>query len=473
MNLLILPNQLFEKKYLPKNINKIILLEEPTYFGHRDKKYNFNKLKLILHRASMKFYFDYLKSHNYKIEYININKINYNKILKNQKILMFKPYDYFLEKKYKKYNSYIKYIKNPNFLLSEKQLEKFYIKLNGKNPKHSNFYNFIKQELNILKNEKTYDKMNRNKLPKNIIISKLPKIHENNYIKEAKKYIQIHFKNNYGNIENFIYPINYIDSNKWLNNFINNKLKYFGEYQDAIDENNNFLFHSIISPMLNIGLLSPDKIIKKIVKINNIKINNIEGFIRQIIGWREYNRFCYIYYYDQMKTTNIFNNKNKLNKNWYTGNTGLYPLDNTIKYAFDYGYLHHILRLMVMGNLMNLCNIHPDEVYKWFMEFSVDSYDWVMIMNVYSMSLWSDKGLTMSKPYISTDNYIMKMSNYKKNKWNSIWKSLFYNFLNNNKNIIKNTPYNRNYQYFDNLQNNKKNDMIKIAKNFIKNNIKF
>jgi deoxyribodipyrimidine photolyase-related protein len=470
MILILLPNQLFEKKYLPI-VNKIYLIEEPIYFGYRNKKMNFNKLKLVLHRASMKYYTDYNKD----VEYIEIDNINYKTLLKGD-VTMFHPYDYLLEKKYKKYNKNIKYIDNPNFILTEEQIQIYHNKVNGKNVRMTNFIDYVKEQMNILKGKKSYDKDNRVALPKNIKIPSLPKIKDDNYIKEAKKYINKKFKNNYGDVNNFIYPISHKESKKWLNNFIKKRFSNFGKYQDAIDSEEPFIFHSVISPMLNIGLLMPTDVIKTVQQAykrsKNININDFEGFARQIMGWREYQRFCYKFYYQKMITTNIFKNKNKLNKNWYYGNTKIDPVDSAIKISFKYGYLHHIMRLMVMGNVMNLCGIHPDEIYKWFMEFSCDSYDWVMIQNVYSMATWSDKGLTMSKPYFSTDNYIMTMGNFKKGRWNDIWSALFYNFLDKHKKIIKNTPYIRNYIYFKKLSMKEKRNILDIANNFIKNNIK-
>jgi deoxyribodipyrimidine photolyase-like uncharacterized protein len=145
-----------------------------------------------------------------------------------------------------------------------------------------------------------------------------------------------------------------------------------------------------------------------------------------------------------------------LNQSWYSATTGIKPVDDAVRMALDDGYIHHILRLMVVGNFMNLVGIHPDDVYKWFMEFSLDSYDWVMVGNVYSMALWADGGLTMRKPYISGDGYIMKMGNFssgrgsnsrnnKKTKkqigndmedesrdartWNEEWNAVFHHFI--------------------------------------------
>lgn len=474
MDLLIFPNQLFKFKYFPKNIKKIYLIEEPIFFGHREKLYNFNKLKLLLHRSSMKYYFDYLNK-KYDVMYIDMNDVDYS-IFKNKKLVVFQYYDYLLDKKLKKLD--IKFLDTPNQVLKDSDFHDYYNNNNNKKLRHDNFYKFIKNKLNILKDIKSQDKYNRKSIPKNHKPIKNPKLSkiDNLYINNNKDYIEKLFPNNYGDLNNFIYPITHKSSEKWLNHFINKKLSLYGDYQDSIHNEDIFIYHSVISPMLNIGLLNPLDIINKIKKKyqsnKNVKINDYEGFIRQIIGWRSYQILIYKFKYNQIIKSNIFNNNNRINKNWYNGTTGIEPVDFAIKSAFKYGYLHHILRLMVMANFMNLCNIHPHDVYKWFMEFSVDSYDWVMICNVYSMGLWADGGEAMRKPYISTGNYIINLSNFEKGDWYDIWSALFYNFIFKNQKIIAKTYYKNNLTYFKKLSNGEKQKIKKIAKSFIKNNIK-
>ena len=197
-------------------------------------------------------------------------------------------------------------------------------------------------------------------------------------------------------------------------------------------------------------------------------INNYEGFIRQIIGWREYQRYCYKYAYNDMTKLNYFKHKKKLSNNWYTGETSIDPVDKAIKMAFSTGYLHHIARLMVMSNILNLHRIDPKECYKWFMEFSVDSYDWVMIQNVYSMGQWSDGGMSMRKPYISSDNYILNMSNYKKGEWSVKWKALYYKFLTDHEKELKNTPYSRNLAHWNKMSKKDQNEIKKLANKTIR-----
>ena len=190
-----------------------------------------------------------------------------------------------------------------------------------------------------------------------------------------------------------------------------------------------------------------------------------EGFVRQLIGWREYERMLYVLDYENLISSNYFGNKKKLNKKWYTGETGLKPIDDTIIKAFKNGYLHHIERLMVMLNFMNLARIHPRQIYNWFMEFSCDSYDWVMVGNVYGMGYFSTN--TMRKPYLSTSNYIRQMTDYKNDgHWNEIWDALFYKFLTDNKPKLKGgaAVYLRNLVHFEKKSSKEKKEIFESTK---------
>ena len=190
------------------------------------------------------------------------------------------------------------------------------------------------------------------------------------------------------------------------------------------------MYHSLLSTLLNIGLLNPMDIITKIQKIKSkIPINSYEGFVRQLF-WREYQHYCYIY---ADFRGNYFGNNNKITSHWYTGKTGIRPVDDAITEAFDTGYLHHIKRLMVVGNYMNLCQIRPKDGFRWFMEFSCDSYEWVMHQNVYDMVFFVTGGLTMRRPYLSSSNYILNMSNYNTAEWSVIWDNKYRQFVHKNK----------------------------------------
>ena len=421
-NFLILPNQLFDISYLKKiNITpkdyKIILYEHPHYFT----SLNFNKKKLLLHFSSMLNYKVYLKHHKYQVNYIK-----YNKKLTINNYEMFNSADNLNDIKG------IKEYDNPNYLLTNELREKYM----RKTDKYifNNFYMWSKKELKILENVKSQDKDNRNRMPKNTIIPKLEPLSrlDLDLIKLNINRINKEFNSNYGNTDNFVYPITHKTAKKFLTSFIKNKFDKFGDYQDFIKKDESFLFHSILSSSINIGLLNPIDIINEIQKYKNkIPLNSYEGFIRQLF-WREYQLYCYktIDYKKELKTPYL-ESKERINKSWYTGNRGIEIIDDTIKKAFDTGYLHHIERLMVMGNYMSLIGLKPEDGYKWFMEFSIDSYDWVMNQNVYDMVFFVTTK-TMRKPYVSSSNYLIKMSDYKKGDWSKKWDKLYEDFQKRN-----------------------------------------
>ena len=471
---IILPNQLFDKKYL-KNCedNDFYIIEDPLYFGDKKRVENFNKLKLVLHRASMKYYFDYLKKEKLDVQYLEYKKVNYNFLKKYNNVNIFDTADHLfnerLNKEIKKNKQTLNIIDTPMFLLTLSDLDEYQkSKKNAKTYFHKHFYDWQLKKLEIPYIEKSYDELNREKIPDNVKIPNLTTKNDNDskYVKEAKTYVDKVFKDNYGEVDNFIFPITHKTAKKWISIFLKKRIYNFGTYQDAILKENDFMFHSLLSSSLNIGLITPQEVVDKTIKYyeknkKEVKINNFEGFIRQVVGWREYQRMLYQLNYDDLIKSNYFNNNKSLNKKWYTGELDILPIDTTIKRAFKNGYLHHIERLMVMLNFMVLARIKPDHVYRWFMEFACDSYDWVMVGNVYGMGYFNTN--TMRKPYISTSNYIRNMSDYKDDgKWNLIWDALFYKFLTDNKSKLKGgaAVYLRNLVHFEKKTSKEKKEIF-------------
>lgn len=499
---IIYPNQLFELKYLPydyQEIDNFIITEDPIYFSDKERQLNFNMLKLIYQRASMKYYQSYLKEHGLKTTYLDWNErpdylFKYIR-QKNPNAILYiiDPVDHLLQTRMRSFSQknglILKFFDTPAFLTSSKDLEKYNSLIKPKKRYYQyNFYIWQRKRQNILMKEGkpiggsySYDKENRKRLPttfKKFIndnkIKNPVKKYDNRFYSPAILYCEEKFINYYPESyqpENiYLYPITHADSKSHFSSFLKNKLKYFGVYEDAIDFNEPYMFHSVISPQLNNGLIIPNWIIKELLKSYKKKLlYAIEGYIRQL-NWREYSRLLYIYAYDRMKK-NYFGNKNRLTTKWYTGETGIIPIDLTIKSAFNYGYLHHIMRLMIMCNFFNLCSVNPDDVYKWFMEFSLDSYDWVMINNVYSMGLYADGGLTTTKPYISSDAYIRKMAIVPKKEsemeWKSVWRILYYNFI--QRNYDKLTGRGKIYQgQWTRLKQLEKNRIISLGKKILR-----
>jgi len=420
---IILPNQLFNIKLLSKDY-KYIIWEHPHYF----KKYNYNQKKILLHYASLKYYFDYLKSNKLDVKYLKMN----NK-LQEKEYCIYRPADKL------KLPGKPHFKETPFFLLKNEHLNK-YRKKTDKFFFH-NFYTFAKKELDIIPNIKSTDKQNRKTMPKNVKIPDIPSNKDDSkYIKYGENYTKKYFGKNYGHTQNFQFPVTHKTAIKFVKHFLKTKFKLFGDYQDYMRQGESYIFHSVLSTSLNIGLITPIELINLLEKYKKkVPMNSYEGFIRQLF-WREYQEYCYLYY--NFNNKNYFGNNKKITKEWYTGNTGIQPVDDCIIKGFDTGYLHHIERLMVVGNYMNLSGIKPSDGYKWFMEFSCDSYEWVMNQNVLDMVFCVTGGDTMRKPYISSSNYVLKMSDYKKGEWSDKWDKAFRNF------IIKNKKKMHKFRYF-------------------------
>lgn len=492
MSLIILPTQLFEYKIIKniikqESIHHVYIIEEPRYFTD----FKFHKLKLAYHRSTMKKYFDMLNK-KIKTTYIEFNKSKaFYKNNKNNKIIIIDPIDYKLSKKIKKNLKNYNIIDTPNFLLTRQKVinnkEIFY---NNKTKKyyHDKFYKFQRRELDILMNKNkpiggkwSYDNMNRDKLDNNLSIPELPKKINNKYTKEAIKYVKKHFSTNYGSLDNFIYPIDRNSSLKWLQKFLNERLFNYGKYQDAVNTNNPFVFHSILSPMMNIGLITDTDVVKISNEYyqknkNNIPLNSYEGFIRQVIGWRNYVYSIYIIEGEKLFKMNYLNHKNKLNESWWNANTGIIVLDDIINNINKYAYAHHIERLMYLGNILLMLMVDPKEVHRIFMEWTIDSYDWVMVPNIMGMSQYSDGGMMMTRPYFASSNYISKMSNYKKLKkaiWHKEWDAIYYNFINHHSTLLrKNYATSRMVVHWDNKSNTEKDKIKYLAKQIKKRLLK-
>lgn len=421
------PHQLFENIENLKN-KKVLLIEEPLFFT----LYTFHIQKLIFHRASMKFYEEYLINNDMDVEYYEDE--SYLDIYKDKKISIYDVVDDWLLKKIKRNFKDLSIFDNPNFLNvsdENKFLHKYYIN-------RRKDLNLFMEKGKPYGGKWSFDSENRKKMPKNELIPQILNF-ENKYLHEAKEYCK-KFKS-IGTCEQFTYPITFEEAKANLGYFLKNKFEKYGVYQDAIVKNGSFLFHSNISSSLNVGLLDLKYLIKEASKVD-VPFNAKEGFLRQIIGWREFMLSIYKSSHVNLRNSNFFGFENEIPKKVYEGTTSLKPFDDAIKKLRLSSYNHHIERLMIIGNLFLLLEIKPNKVYEFFMANYIDAYDWVMVGNVYGMSGFSDGGSITTKPYISSSNYILKMSNdYKKSEdWCEIWDGLYWSFLYKYNHLFKDNP---------------------------------
>lgn len=283
------------------------------------------------------------------------------------------------------------------------------------------------------------DAENRKKLPKGIAIPALAQSEATEHTEAVAVLVDTLFPDHPGDTQDFWLATTRRQALYRLQDFLKNRFENFGPYEDAIDRDRNFLFHSVLSPYINLGLITPDEVLEKAVSYateQDTHFPSVEGFVRQVIGWREFMRGVY---HTHELQGNFFEHHNRLNQHWYEGTTGVPPLDDSIRRVVKHGYTHHIERLMVLGNSMLLAEIHPDEVYRWFMEMFVDSSDWVMEPNVYGMSQFADGGTFATKPYIGGANYIAKMSNYSKSgDWADEVDGLYWRFIDRHQKVFAN-----------------------------------
>ncbi|MFB6242187.1 MAG: cryptochrome/photolyase family protein [Candidatus Nanosalina sp.] len=426
---IILPNQLFkdtlddEKKYL---------IEHPKFFTEK----NFHLKKLVLHRASMKAY-----EEKFDVEYIEFSeaKEKLDEIFKEvDEIRMYDPVDHEIREDLKrlaeKTDTELKFLKSPMFLVSRSWNKNYfqdheYFQLS--------YYKEMRKKFDVLIDEKgkpeggkwSFDPENRKKMPEDVEKPEIPQF-SSQHVEEATEYIQDNFQDNPGKVEDFFWPVTREQALENLEDFLENRLEKFGDYQDAIDSDLKIGFHSLLSSSINIGLITPEEVVEKTLEAHeehHYPMNSLEGFLRQIIGWREFIRAMYELE-PEMRNANFWDADNSMPEEFYTADTGLPAVDDSIQHALNDAYCHHIERLMVLGNVMLLLEIDPDEVYDWFMEMFIDSYEWVMVPNIYGMSQYAYTNM-MTKPYISSSNYINKMSHYTGGKWENHWDGLYWNFI--------------------------------------------
>ncbi len=487
--LIILGNQLFDCSYLNKlKDHEVFMCEDYdlcTYEKH-------HKQKILFFLSSMRSYAEELKKNNFKINYLDINqdfKKDYFKKLealikkKSIKEISFfeiedKPFEKrllaFLQAKKIKYNQ----ISSPMFICSRNDFKDYLKKY--KKPFMANFYKEmrIKNKVLLDKNNNpvggkwSFDKDNRKKISENIKIPNIPKTNETTITKKLKPFIETNFKDHPGSTSEFWFPTTRKEALNLLDDFFDKRLNLFGDYEDAVTHRSNIVFHSALSPLINVGLITPQIILNKINKYSKkIKINSLEGYTRQIIGWREFMRGIYQNYDEKLFKSNFFKHKRKMKPSWYNGTTGLDPLDHAIKNAIKHGWSHHIERLMILSNIMNLCGINPLQVYKWFMEMFVDSSDWVMAPNVFGMGLFSDGGTFATKPYICGSSYILKMMEFKKGPWCDVLDGLYWKFIEQNQTFFKSNPrLSMMVVILKKMNQKRKNVIFTAANQFIKDN---
>lgn len=284
------------------------------------------------------------------------------------------------------------------------------------------FYREMRRETGYLMNGEepeggdwNYDKQNREPLPDDCHVPDVSGIDPDNITVEVMKEVEENYPEHFGELREFSYAVTREEALNLMHEFIDDRLAYFGPYEDAMAVGESILFHSVLSPYLNNGLLVPSEICDAAVeayRAGKVPINSVEGLIRQIIGWREYVRIYYEAMMPDVRDANHFDFDHPLPAMFWNGKTDMNCMKQCLNPVIREGYSHHIQRLMVLSNFSNLSKSDPRELNRWFRLAYVDAHEWVVLPNVLGMSTYADGGVLASKPYISSGNYINKMSDY-------------------------------------------------------------
>jgi deoxyribodipyrimidine photolyase-related protein len=446
--LLLYPHQLYRLEDLPK-VETVVMVEDPLYFG-MDQEFplRLHKQKLVLHRASMRRYVEeVLWPADFKVEYIGLDVfMNSSDVLdrvkKVEQLYVIDPTDELLSKRLLAARRErddlpnITFLASPNFYLKEQEIRDYFSA--HKKPEFADFYQWQRERFNVLIDESykpvggkwAFDTEHHRKLPEDAPLPSFGVFGDNKYVTDAIKWVEEHFPDNPGSTD-FMWPTNHVEAKKWLDDFVAHRLDNFAIYHNTIDPRAPWLFHSLLASCLHTGLLKPQEIFHAALQrhqANPVDLESLELFVRQVLGWREFTRGHYLHDAHALRSQNTYNHHRKLTSAWYAGSTGIPPLDDLIKKLQAHGYGHGNELRLVAGNLMILCEIHPQHMYRWFSELCLDSFDWTLVPNVYGMNLFNPLAANNILA-IAPSESVLEVSNYQRDVWSDIWDGLYWRFV--------------------------------------------
>lgn len=461
--LILYPHQLYDISLLPQ-ADTVVMVEEPLYFGvDQEFPLRLHKQKIILLRASMRRYAEeVLWPRKINTEYIELDVFMksgdvLDKLKKFDRLLAFDQVDEVLTRRILEARRErpdvpaVEFLPSPNFFLKDQEVRQYFA--GAHKQLFADFYQWQRERFNVLigsdykpVGEKwIFDGEGRKKLPSDSAPPSFGVFGDNKWVKDSIEYVEKHFPNNPGGID-FIWPTNHAEARTWLQDFVAKRLDGFAPYEDSLDKDVAWGYHSALSSSLNIGLLTPQEVVSAALQRHAkqpVPLASLEAFIRNVLGWREFMRGVYVVRGGQLRTANSFGHKRRLTNEWYNGTLGIPPFDDMVKKVSSHAYVHRMERLMVAGNLMMLCEIDPDDVYKWFSEQFIDAYDWSVVPNVFGMSQFTDGGAIFQKPYVTSSNQILQVSHYERGEWSDVWDGLFWRFIEKHKDRLRNNTHMR------------------------------
>jgi len=461
LDFLFLPHQLVVPQTSSTGPKTAWMLEEHLFYS----QYRFHRQKLIHQRACMKVLAQELQGLGWTVHYTNSKdphsdirsflEQNASRFAQNT-LHLYRCSDHWLQKRIltqaQKLQLNVVWLPNPLFLDNPMDDASWF--KGKKRFLQADYYRKQRIQRHILLEPQSqeplggrwsYDEDNRKRYPAQASPPAPPALHTHKAWDEACNYTQIHYPLAPGSEKgDWTWPVTRQEALSWFKAFLEHRFQDFGPYEDALDVRHRLLHHSAISPLLNNGLLRPQEVLELSLdhgQRRNLPLPSIEGWVRQIMGWREFIHGVYEHAGVQQRTRNFWGFTHPMPSAFYNATTGIEPVDHCIRSLLNNAYNHHIERLMVLSNFMLLCEIHPDAVYRWFMEMYIDAYDWVMVPNVYGMGQFADGGMMSTKPYVSSSNYILKMSNFRADpSWTEPWDALYWRFMSTHRDFFMRNP---------------------------------
>ncbi len=470
------------------------VMEEATYVKHHKKKIAF-----IF--SAMRHFAEELRENGYIVRYTKLSTADNNGTfadellravddLNPEKIIITEPSEY---RVLEDVRSWQKQISTPIAILEDTRFiatkQEFSDWVKGRKAlRMEYFYRDIRRKTNLLMDGKkpiggawNYDSENRKPAADDLFMPSPLTFQPDRITGEILELIETRFADHFGDVDNFWFGVTRQHAEAAFKHFIASALANFGAYQDAMLTGQKYLYHSVISLYLNVGLLDPltmCKMVEEAYLNGSVPLNSAEGFIRQIIGWREYIRGIYWLKMPGYEANNFFDTKRPLPDFYWSGETDMRCMSEAIGQTKSDAYAHHIQRLMVTGNFALLIGANPSEVHEWYLTVYADAFEWVEMPNTIGMSQFADGGLLGSKPYISSGNYISKMSNYcseckynvkeKTGEGACPFNSLYWHFLDRNSHKLKGNPrLGPVYRTWERMNEDKQQEYLKSAENFL------
>jgi len=452
-----------------KNADRVLICEvhdEATYVRHHKKKIAF----LF---SAMRHFAEELGERGWQVDYVKLDDENNSGSFTGEikraierhdpkTILVTEPGEYRLLEEFKgwdeNFSRPVEILADDRFIASHNEFEIW--AQDRKSLRMEYFYREMRKKTGLLMDggepeggKWNYDHENRKPAGQDMFMPKPVQHRPDDMTKDVIKLVAARFDNHFGDLEPFHFAVTHNEAMRALDHFVEDCLPSFGDYQDAMLTGEPFLYHSLISFYINAGLLDPLFVCQKAEEAyrnNHAPLNAVEGFIRQIIGWREFIRGIYWMHMPDYESKNFFDADRDLPDFYWTGETDMLCLREAVTQTREHAYAHHIQRLMVTGNFAMLIGVEPRQIHEWYLIVYADAYEWVEMPNVIGMSQFADGGVFASKPYASSGSYINKMSDYCGNCSYSVSKktgegacpfnALYWDFLARNADKLKGNP---------------------------------